>query len=194
MQGIGDDSITMHKPALRVSPYFHILALFKSFKPKVASWTKAMKSLQSIILIRQTITFHHFSKLTMCWWPQEKRLLIFESHGDSNWCTSCRRNLIHMWSWQVVLGNLLCSHQQSWAGPLLLRKRALNPHHARLTDLWVSTQFPSSPIEAVEEKPSICWHPAISIYWTHITSMWSIHSILARRGLTHCSLTDTDGG
>jgi hypothetical protein len=31
----------------------------------------------------------------MCWWLQDKWLLIFESHGDSNRCTLCRRNLIH---------------------------------------------------------------------------------------------------
>jgi hypothetical protein len=35
MQGLGVSSISKHKPTLQVSPYFHILALFKLFKLKL---------------------------------------------------------------------------------------------------------------------------------------------------------------
>jgi hypothetical protein len=55
-----------------------------------------------------------------------KRLLISESYGDSNWCTSYRRNLIQMTcthSWQAVCGNLSRRCQRNWAGLLLPRNK-----------------------------------------------------------------------
>jgi hypothetical protein len=134
----------------------------------------------------------------MWWQPQAKQLLISESRGDSNRCAPYKGNLIHTthtFSNQstYVTRTLPMGSPRMWK-PFMESSTVLdrvtspkkngscpNPQH----DVWPIREFipsfsPTTAIEAVGVKPSIyCW-PATSVYWAHITSMWSVCSILAR--------------
>jgi hypothetical protein len=53
----------------------------------------------------------------------------------------------------------------------------------RLIDPRVSTQFHSPHNHwSSSLKPNIGWWPATSVYWAHNSSMWSVRSIVARKG------------
>jgi hypothetical protein len=87
-------------------------------------------------------------------------------------------------SWQVVRNNHSCSHQQSWTDPRLLRKRAPISIHSTPADRSTGPYPISLPSQhwSSGEKSNICWQSATSVYWAHISSMWSVCSILYRRG------------
>jgi hypothetical protein len=81
-----------------------------------------------------------------------------------------------------------------------LEKKGLpttSPAH-RLADLWVPTPFLSPSLIAIEVvgiKPNIRWQQAKSIYWAHISNMWSICSIrTCLKVPTHRALTNIDRG
>jgi hypothetical protein len=78
--------------------------------------------------------------------PQDKKLLISESHGYSNRCTSCRINLIYKTrnrSWQAVRDNL--SHWQLFAPVLIHNTSAARSVGTHLVSL------PQTTIEALEK-------------------------------------------
>jgi hypothetical protein len=105
-----------------------------------------------------------------------KRLLIFESHGDSNWCTPCREKpdqhatcfpcLVHIWSkiihisrgphitiFRTVINRFERAHCPREEG-LLTQSTA-----RRLTDTRVHTQLLSHNRQwSNEKKLSFCWH------------------------------------
>jgi hypothetical protein len=79
----------------------------------------------------------------------KQALLIFESHGDSNRCISCRGNRPtrhtypmlsphivpdHTYLTRSMHNNLSRSRQQSWTGSLLLRKSAPDTIHNTTSD------------------------------------------------------------
>jgi hypothetical protein len=105
-----------------------------------------------------------------------KRLLISESHGDSNRCTPYsgkpdQHNTYASHASPCMLGvcllrvvpirgNLSCSHQQIWTDPLPLKKKgSWHTSTARqLTNLWVRTQLLSHNSQwSSGEKSSFYW-------------------------------------
>jgi hypothetical protein len=151
-------------------------------------------------------------RFSMCWLPQDKRLLISVNCGDwidvhttgETWytwyiCFPCQSTYTtrmlsvgssHMWQPFCGVINRIELDHCSW-------EKGLSSWYTarRLIDLLVHHNFfPSTTIEAVEGKPSIYWRWAILVYWTHISSMWSVRSILAHGGqLIGLYLTQTEG-
>jgi hypothetical protein len=141
-----------------------------------------------------------------------KRLLISESHDDSNRCTpyrgkpdthntytfhiSPRMSLVRfLWvvsirgnlsRWLNRVGQIHCSREKVLlTPPLSLAEWPTEP---------TSVSLPNTTIGAVHLSQTYIDEHATSVYWAHITSMWSVHSILAHERPTHRSLTDTGGG
>jgi hypothetical protein len=127
-----------------------------------------------------------------------KRLLISESHGDSNRCTSCRgkpdqHDMYASYGrspWQPFV-----SHQQSWTDALLSRKSALD---STSQSDWVvcGTRLSLSPniaIEAVHLRQAHVGGRLLGLpdlYHRHVISTFNTCSqVPAPR-----SLTDTGGG
>jgi hypothetical protein len=129
-----------------------------------------------------------------------KRLLLSESRGDSNWCTpyggkpdthgmytfcaSPCTSLIRFQRAIPVRGNL--SHWPNRIGLIhYSREKVLsNPLHCPAE--WPGgpalVSLPNTAIEAVcLSQTSVDEHDT-SVYWAHISRMWSVRSILARRG------------
>jgi hypothetical protein len=66
--------------------------------------------------------------------------------------------------------------------------RSVGPHPISLSLSLIA-------IEVVRIKPNICWQQAKSIYWAHISNMWSICSIrTCLKVPTHRALTNIDRG
>jgi hypothetical protein len=99
-----------------------------------------------------------------------KRLLISESHDDSNRCTPCRENSINMTrtlptpvhtggprTWQPFT-----SRRQSWTESLLLRKRAPDTIHSTTADRSVGPYLVSLSSQPMKlwRNPNICRQPA----------------------------------
>jgi hypothetical protein len=97
---------------------------------------------------------------------------------------------------QSTHSNLSRSRQQSWAGSLLLRKRALDTIHNTLANRSVGS-YPVSLLrqslkQLGQSQPSVDgWLLGLSDpYLRHVISTFNTYS----RGPTHQSLTDTCGG
>jgi hypothetical protein len=93
---------------------------------------------------------------------------------------SLRMPLVRFLRAVPVCGNLSRSHQKCWTESLLLRKRdsRLHPQHAG----WLIYGSPPSfllkrTIEAVEKAKHLLTTSYIS-FWAHISSTWSVSSIL----------------
>jgi hypothetical protein len=118
-------------------------------------------------------------------WPRHHTLSTLNPHmvQDHTYLT---------WS---TYSNPSRSHQQSWAGPLLLRKRASDTIHS--TRDWpiyesIPSFSPEPTNEVVGAKPSICWRWRLGLlgpYHWHVIGTFNIGSW----GPTHRSLTDTGG-
>jgi hypothetical protein len=104
--------------------------------------------------------------------------------------------LCHTYLAHSTYGNLLLSHPQHWAGPLLMRKSDPVPIHGTpADDLWVPTQFlfPLShwSIGGKAKHPLVSYYIGLlGPYLQHVISLFNTCS----RRPTHRSLTDTDGG
>jgi hypothetical protein len=92
--------------------------------------------------------------------------------------------------------NLSRSHQQSWAGPLILRKRAPNTIHSTTTDrsasLYPVSLLSQSMKQWGQSQPSVDGRLLVLLgpYHRHMIGTFNTCS----RGSTHRSLTDTGGG
>jgi hypothetical protein len=146
---------------LRVSPYFQVLALFKSFQKRVHP-TLLKQELQTIKCIKQhtSITDRLIKsiKLSTWWLPQTRDTHIWESqwfesiytlHGKT-WPTrhthptlSLRMVPDHAYLKQSTYSNPLCSHQQIWTDPLHLRIMAPDPTHTMSAD-WFTGLYLAS--------------------------------------------------
>jgi hypothetical protein len=148
----------------------------------------------------------------MWWLPQDKSLLIFESRSDSNWCTPYKGNLIHtthMIPTPVHVHHSYASCGQSSYVPTfhVVINRVEQGHCSQerwlptssparqLTDPWVPTQFlfPLSHWSSggkVKHLLMSCYNSLLGTYLQHVISALNTYSW----GLTHRSLTDTDGG
>jgi hypothetical protein len=80
MQDFMEKALYYVKPALRVSPYFQVLALFKTFRWKVHP-TPIIQELQAIKRIKQHNRYKliKFIKMSMWWLPQTSGTHIRES-------------------------------------------------------------------------------------------------------------------
>jgi hypothetical protein len=140
-----------------------------------------------------------------------KRLLIFESRDDSNRCTPCRGNLIHMIRtllMPVHVHHTYVFHEKSLyvvtfhANPTeldrftTLEKKWSQLHlSAQLSGLWNPPQFLSQHNHwSSVLKPNICWWIGyiglLGLYLQHVISTFNICS----REPTHQSLIITGGG
>jgi hypothetical protein len=139
-----------------------------------------------------------------------KRLLIFESRGDSNRCTPYRgkpdqhttrfSRSVHVWSKTICISRsphiaTLREMQQIWTDPTPPEKKWLPTQSIarRLTDPWVHTQFLSWANQwsrGVSQAPvgdQLLGLPG-PYHWYAIGTFNT-----CSRGPTHRSLTDTDG-
>jgi hypothetical protein len=139
--------------------------------------------------------------------PRDKRLLISESHGNSNQWTPCRGNLIHMTrtlsvpvhvhhSYASCMWQPFTVTQQSWTDSLLPRKS--DPDSSSQLS-WVAcrTCLSFSPKHnqwSSVLKPNIYWQISyinlLDPYHQYVISTFNTCS----RGPTHRSLTNTGGG
>jgi hypothetical protein len=140
-----------------------------------------------------------------------KRLLISESHGDSNWCTPCsgkpdqhdtytfytspRTHGVCFLHTIPVRGNLSHNRQQIWTDPLPQEEGILTQSTSRrLTDPQVHTQFsPTTANEVVGKSQDSIDNRLLGLsdpYHWHAVSTFNTCS----RGSTHQSLTDSSGG
>jgi hypothetical protein len=140
-----------------------------------------------------------------------KRLLIFESHDDSNRCTpyrgkhdqhaTCIPRLVCVWSKTIRISHgqhisifhtvvnkfehIQCPREE-W---LLTQYTA-----RRLTELQVRTQPLSHNSQwSIGEKSSFCWQPTTRLTGPINTIMWSVRSILAH-GYQPLGLQPTQAG
>jgi hypothetical protein len=92
--------------------------------------------------------------------------------------------------------NLLCSHQQSWAWPLLSRKRTPDPIHSTTADRSMGPYPVFLPRQLLKQ-----WRQSqssidnrllglLGLYLWHVIGMFNTYS----RGSTHRSLIDTGDG
>jgi hypothetical protein len=82
-----------------VSPYFQVLALFKSFQKKGASYSNQTRVANHLSVLSNTtsITNKLIKFINLLRDDCHKQVvLISESRGDSNRCTRCRENPINM--------------------------------------------------------------------------------------------------
>jgi hypothetical protein len=152
----------------------------------------------------------------MCWWIQDKWLLISESRNDSNWCISCKRNLIHTTRTlftpvHVCHSNISCKqsmYMQSiymqifHADPIELdgcttpKKKCSRLHlSAQLSGPWDPSHFLSQHnYWSSAFKPNICWRICyIGLLGTHLQYMISTFNTFSW-GSTHRHLIDTSRG
>jgi hypothetical protein len=149
------------KPALRVSPYFQILALFKTFQRKVHP-TLIIQELWTIKCIKQynnnTIELIKFVKLATWWLPQTsdthiRELRWFESMYTRQEKIRPTRHTLPTLSLRMVIdhtcltwsmhSSLSQSHQQICTDPLPLRRRAPDTIHS-LTTVWSTGSYLAS--------------------------------------------------
>jgi hypothetical protein len=202
------------KPTLRVSPYFQILALFKSFWRRVHP-TLLKQELQTFECIKQhtllTGKLIKSVKLSTWWLPQTSGTHIWESRRfesmytlqGKTWPT---RHTYPMLGPHMVLdhtyltwsthSNLSCSRPQSWAGPLLLRKRAHDTIHNMSAD-WSTGPYPvslpSQPMKKWGQSQHSIDGRLLDLpvsYHRHVIGTFNTCS----RGPTQRFLTDTGGG
>jgi hypothetical protein len=141
-----------------------------------------------------------------------KQLLISESRGDLNRCTPCKGKIRpirhtlftlsphmpidHTYLIWFTYSNLSRSHQQSWAGPLLLSKRALDTIHSTSADRSACpypVSLSSQPMKQWGAKPTFCWWPVTKLTGLILPACDRyVQYLLA--GAIHRSLTDTGGG
>jgi hypothetical protein len=131
-------------------------------------WFKSMYTLQG----KAQPTHHMLSALSPC---------MVQDHTYLTWCT---------------YSDLSRSRQQSWAWPLLLRKRALDTIHSTLTD-WSTGPYPIS----FSSQPMKQWgqsqasvDSSYSAYWAHNRKLAIDTFNTCSQAPTHQSLTDTVGG
>jgi hypothetical protein len=136
-----------------------------------------------------------------------KRLLISESRGDSNRCTPCRGKpdqhttyAFHASQCTLLAGSPrtwqpFTSYRQSWAGPLLPRKRApdIIQRAGWLIHGFVPSCSPESTNKTVRAKPSIYWRSATRLTGP-ISPICDRYIQYLLTGPTHWSLTDIGGG
>jgi hypothetical protein len=128
-----------------------------------------------------------------------KRLLISESRGDSNWCTPCRGKLDqhvtlstlsprmvydHTYLMQSTYCNISYSRQHIWTDPLHPRRMSPDTIHSTPTDRSVGPYPASLPQQSMEqwEKVKLQLTSDYYAYRSHITDMRSVRSILAHGG------------
>jgi hypothetical protein len=137
-----------------------------------------------------------------------KRLLISESHGDSNWCTPCRGSLIHMTHTLFTLVHVRHSYASCGQSPYVTTFGTESTELDGCTALekmcsWLhlSTRLsgPRDPPQFLSLhnhwssvlKSSIYWRTGyiglLCPYLQHVISMFNTWS----RGSTYRSLTDT---
>jgi hypothetical protein len=107
-----------------------------------------------------------------------------------------RMVLDHMYLTWSTYSNLSRSRQQSWAGPLLPRKSALDPIHSTTVDRSIGPYLVSLP-----SKPMKQWgqsQPTVDGWLLGLPGPYLRNAIgtfnTCSRELTHRSLTDTSGG
>jgi hypothetical protein len=129
-----------------------------------------------------------------------KRLLISESHDDSNRYTPCRgkpdQHVIHFLFlvriWPSTI-HILCGPHIATFHEVVNRIEQIHcpqeeglPTQSttrRLIDPWVRTQLLSKNSQwSSRERSSFCWQPATRLTGHINTSIQSVRSILARRG------------
>jgi hypothetical protein len=196
-----------------VTHYFQVLALFKSFQRRVHP-TLLKQELQTFECIKQHILptdkLIKFVKLSMWWLPQisgthirESRWfeLMYTLQGKSDQHATHIPRSVCVWSQTIRIScathsNLSRSRPQSWAVPLLLRKRAPDTIHSTPTD-WSMSPYPVS----LSSQPMKQWgqiQHCVDGHLVGLPSPYHRHAIgtfnTCSWGLTHRSLTDTGGG
>jgi hypothetical protein len=148
------------KPTLRMSPYFQVLALFRTFQRKVHP-TLIIQELQTIKCIKKhnnsTIKLIKFVKLAMWWLPQTSDIHIresrrFESMYTLQGKTRPTRHMLptpsphiaidHTYLTWSMHSNLLQSHQQICTDPLPSRRIAPDTIHSSTT-IWSTGPYPA---------------------------------------------------
>jgi hypothetical protein len=129
------------------------------------------------------------------------RLLISESRDDSNLCTSYRGNLIHMTHMLFTPVHIHHSYASYGQSPYMATfhddSTELDESHCS-QEKGTPNYIPSTPADWSMGphiqflSPHSYWNNrhshasvdenATSIYWAHISSMWSVHSILGHGG------------
>jgi hypothetical protein len=147
----------------------------------------------------------------MCWWPQTSGysypraaaipidvLPIGETQPTRHMPSTLSPCMVldHTYLTRSMHSNLCHSHQQSWAVPLLLRKRAPDTIHSTPTD-WSMSPYPVS----LSSQPMKQWgqiQHCVDGHLVGLPSPYHRHAIgtfnTCSWGLTHRSLTDTGGG
>jgi hypothetical protein len=131
---------------------------------------------------------------------KNKRLLISESHDNLNWCTPykgksdthdtyascagpCTSHVRFLWTvlirdnlsrWPNRVGWIHCSWEKVLLTP------PLSP--AEWPTGPTSVSLRNTTIEAVRLSQTSIDEYTTSVYWTHITSIWLLHSILTCGG------------
>jgi hypothetical protein len=151
-----------------VCSYFQVLALFKSFQMKGASYY-IIQELQTIKFIKQHASIIKklikFVKLSTWWLPQTSGTHIWKSRRFESmytlqgkiWPTrhmhptlSPRMVPDHTYLTWSMHSNLSRSHQQRWIEPLILRKKAPDTIHTTMANRSVglySVSLPSQPLK-----------------------------------------------
>jgi hypothetical protein len=127
-----------------------------------------------------------------------KRLLIFESHGDSNRCTPCRGKPDQHVTYASHSSPCMPGVRFLRAVPVCdkLSPAPTKSKHAPTPRRSLSNQRQTGsavilddlippPMRQPWSKGERFWpngHAAISAYWVHITSMWSVRLILTHEG------------
>jgi hypothetical protein len=156
------------KPALKVHPYFQILALFKSFRKRGASYSNHTRVAHNKCIKQHTSKqICSLSSLSyLCDDYRKQAILISKSCGDSNRCTPCRgkpdqhdtyafhtspRTSGICFLWAVpVRGNLSRFIDRFGKIPLLPRKRVPDTIYNMPADRSVgpySISLPSQPMK-----------------------------------------------
>jgi hypothetical protein len=109
---------------------------------------------------------------------------------------SPRMVLDHTYLMWLMYNNFSRSHQHSWAGPLLPRKRASDTIHNKTVD-WSMGPYPVSlPIQPMNQWGQS--QPYVGGRLLGLPGLYHRHAIstfnTCSRGVTHRSLTDTGGG
>jgi hypothetical protein len=186
----------------KVSPYFQVLALFKSFRRRVHP-TLLKQELQTIKCIRQhniiTIKLIKFVKLSTWWLLQTSGTHIQESWWFESiynlqgkiWPTrhtlpmlSPRIAINHTYLMWSTHSSLLWSRQQICTDPLPQRRRAPDTIHSSMT-VWSAGPYPASlPQQPMSQwgKDKLLLTTSYQAYRAHNINMRLVRSILARGG------------
>jgi hypothetical protein len=161
MQGFMGWALYYIKSALRVSPYFQVLALFKSFQRRVHP-TLLKQEMQIIKCSKQhtllTGKLIKSVRLSTWWLPQTSGTHIWESRWfelmyillgkiwpirHTHPTLSPRMVPDHTYLKRSTHSNLLWSHQHICTDPLPLRRRAPDTIHSSMV-VWSAGPYPAS--------------------------------------------------